>query len=237
MDHLNIRVLIKEPRGFIRILQVLFGGLAWSTTAGFVTISTLHIDCPESTPFTVEYKIDYPFDLRNTEVSSPFNCTDDTDVVTDTFPIDFSSTSMLYVLVCALSILYALGSAAYYCFFTAKYETDPLPPMVDLCLTLLFTILWICITCTWALNVSDLKHYTHPHYFKDSLTVCQDQTANCQPSNPGRWTSLTVSIICGFTCVVLWLGSTWFIFKETTLHKKDYQGSAQATHQQQHTGI
>lgn len=222
MDHINIRVLIKEPRGFIRILQVLLSILAWTATTGFSTTSTLHIYCPEATPFTVEYKIEYPFDLRATEISSPYNCTDDTNVVTDIFPIDFSCTSMLYVLVCVISLFYAIGAAAYYCIFTAKYETDPLAPMVDLCLTLLLTISWIIITCTWALNVSDLKHYTHPNYFKDFLTVCQDSDANCQPSNPGKWSSLTVSIVCGFTCVVLWLGSTWFIFKETTLHKKQY---------------
>jgi uncharacterized membrane protein len=219
MDQINLRALIKEPRGFVRLLQVLFSILAWSTTSGFSTTSTLHIDCPDATPFTVEYKIIYPFDLREVEVSVPYNCTDDTDVVQDSFPIDFSSTAMLYVLVSIISLLYAIGAAICYCFFTARYEANPLALMVDFFLTLLITILWTVITCTWALNVSDLKHYTHPHHFKDSLTVCQDSDANCQPSNPGKWSSLTVSIVCGFTCAVLWLGSTWFIFKETTSTK------------------
>lgn len=240
MNNFNIRVLVKEPRGFIRILEVLFGALAWSTTASFMTISTLHIDCPNTSPYTVEYRIEYPFDLTNTKVSSPANCTDDAFVIEDNFPIDFSSTSMLYVLICATSLLYALGSLVYYCLLTAKYETDPLAPMVDLCVTLLFTILWIIITCAWALNVSDLKHYTHPHYFKDALAVCRDTDANCQPSNPGKWSSLTVSIVCGFTCVLLWLGSTWYIFKETALHKKQYQTttsgqSSQPVQQQSHS--
>lgn len=213
-------MLLKEPRGFVRILQAIFSILAWSTTAGFSTISTLHIDCPDSAPFTVEYKIEYPFDLRNTEVAAPYNCTDDTDVVNDTFPIDFSCTAMLYVLVCFISLVYSVGAAVHYCLFSSKYENDPLAPMVDLCATMLIAVFWIGITCVWALNISDLKHYTHPHYFKDSLTVCQDAEANCQPSNPGKWSSLTVSIICGFTCVVMWIGSTWFVFKETSLHKK-----------------
>lgn len=241
MDQLNIRVLIKEPRGFIRLLQILFSILAWSTTANFLTISTLHIYCSDATPFTVEYKIEYPFDLKNTEVSAPFNCTDDTNVITDKFPIDFSTSSMLYVLVSFISLVYASGAAIYYCLFTAKYETDPLKPMVDLCLTLLISICWIAITLTWALNVSDLKHYTHPNNFKEYLSVCQDVEANCQPSNPGKWSSLTVSIVCGFTCIVLWLGSTWFTFKETTLHKKQaYQTGGQPEQQsyaQQQTGM
>lgn len=237
MDQINLRVLIKEPRGFVRILQALFSILAWSTTAGFSTTSTLHIDCPDATgvapEFKFEYKISYPFDLREVEVEVPYNCSDDTDVVQDSFPIDFSSTAMLYVLVCVLSLLYAIAAALCYCFLTARYESDPLAPMVDLCLTLLITILWIVITCAWALNVSDLKHYTHPHYFKDSLTVCQDPDANCQPSNPGKWSSLTVSIVCGFTCIVLWLGSTWFIFKETTLHRQKQAAAAAMQAQQQ----
>lgn len=228
MDKINLRVLIKEPRGFVRILQILFSILAWSTTAGFSTKSTLHIDCPDATPFTVDYKISYPFDLRQTEVNVPADCRDDTEVVQDTFPIDFSATSMLYVLVCIISLIYAICSLSCYCLLTSRYENDPLAPMVDLCLTLLITICWIVITLTWALNVSDLKHYTHPHYFKDSLSVCQDTEANCQPSNPGKWSSLTVSIVCGFACIVLWLGSTWFIFKETTLHKQKQQAAAAA---------
>lgn len=241
MDRINLRVLLKEPRGFIRLLQVLFSILAWSTTARFSTSSILHVDCPPgesidrqsllNSTFSVEFKIAYPFDLRNVEVQSPFNCSDvqDTSVVTvnDSFPIDFSATSMLYVAICALSLFYALASAVYYCVFTARYETNPLAPMVDLCITLLFTIAWVAITCTWALNVSDLKHFTHPNYFKEYLSICQDVEANCQITSPGKWTSLTVSISCGFTCIVLWLGSTWFIFKETSLHKKQtYQAPA-----------
>ena len=235
MDKLNVRVLIKEPRGFVRLLQVLFSIMAWSTTAGFSTKSTLQINCPDAATYTVEYKISYPFDLRQTEISVPYNCSDDTPVVRDSFPIDFSCTSMLFVLVCILSLLYAVCAAICYCFLTARYETDPLAPMFDLCSTLLFAFVWILISCTWALNVSDLKHYTHPNYFKDSLTVCQDSDANCQPSSPGKWSSLTVSLVCAFTCVVLWLGSSWFIFKETNLHKKQmYQQDQQ---QQQQTGI
>lgn len=229
----NLRVLIKEPKGFIRILQVLVGLLAWSTTAGFSTVTVLHIYCPDnSSPFNVDLEVKYPFDLRTTNVSAPQNCSDDTNVVDDKFPIDFSATSMLYVAVCVLSLIYASATAIYYCLFTAKYETDPLAPMVDLCITLLFTVAWIVITCTWLLNVTDLKHYTHPNYFQNWLSACLDEDTKCETSNPGKWTSLTVSVTCGLTCVLLWLGSTWYIFKETTLHKKPtYQ--APTTQQQQ----
>lgn len=235
MDRINFRVLIKEPRGFIRILQVFIGLLAWSTTAGFSTTSVLHIYCPDNTsPFNVDLEVKYPFDIRTTKVSAPQNCSDDTDVVDDTFPIDFSATSMLYVAVCVLSLIYALSSAIYYCFFTAKYETDPLVPMVDLCITLLFTVAWIAITLTWWLNVTDLKLYTHPNYFRNWLSACLNDDIKCETSSPGKWSSLTVSIVCGLACVLMWLGSTWYIFKETTLHKKQtYQASTTQNSQSQ----
>lgn len=218
--NVNIRVLVKEPRGFCRILQILFAALAWSTVANFSTISKLRIFCPDTSPFTAEYKIDYPFDLRKTEVQSPINCSDDARVVIDKFPIDFSTISMLYVLISAISLLYAFGALFYYSVLTAKYETDPLAPTVDLGITVSILILWIILTFIWALNVSDLKHYTHPHYFKERLSVCEEGVGNCQPIDPGKWSSLTVSIVCGFLCIVLWLGSSWFIFKETSFHKK-----------------
>lgn len=230
MDKVNLRVLLKEPRGFIRILQVLFSLMAWSTIAGFTTTSILEIYCPDSGKYTAEYKISYPFDLRSTEVNTPYNCsTDDTELATDTFPIDFSATSMLFVLVCVISFIYASCAAGYYCLLGHKYENDPLAPVLDLSLTFVITVAWFIITCTWALNVSDLKHYTHPTYFRQHLAVCStDSDANCQPANPGKWSSLVVSIVCGFTCSIMWLGSTWFIFKETSLHKKpQYQAGGQ----------
>lgn len=225
MDKLNINVL-KEPRGFIRILQVLFAIISWSTTATFSTTTLLQVDCPDGANFPIDYKISYPFDLTKVVVSAPFNCTDDTNLVDDIFPIDFSSTAMLYTLISALSLFYAIGCIVYYALFSIKYQNDPLVPMVDFCITFLFTILWTLIACTWLLNVTDLKHYTHPNYFKDFLNICSDPDSHCQPSSPGKWSSLTASIICGFTCVVLWLGSSWFVFKETTLHRKPEYVSA-----------
>lgn len=242
--NVNIRVLVKEPRGFTRILQILFSALAWSSIANFSTISILNVTCPPEEPTVpVEYKIEYPFDLRQTEVVAPNNCTDDTLVAVEKFPIDFSTISMLYVLLCAISLFYALGSLFYYSVLTAKYETDPLAPMIDLGITFSILILWILLTFLWALNVSDLKHYTHPNYYMEHLSICESEVAKCETELPGKWTALTVSIVCGFTCIVLWAGSTWFIFKETSLHKKQpYQttGQPQATtipaqqmHQQQ----
>lgn len=243
MDKFNLRVLIKEPRGFNRLLQVVFSALAWSTTANFKTTTTLKIDCPseklddksDQISHTVTIPVTYPFDLSNTGVAVLPNCTNDSNLVEEKFPIDFSSTSMLYVLICAISLFYAIGTLVYYCLYTAKYESDPLAPMVDLCLTLFMTILWIIITCIWALNVSDIKHYTHPRYFINQLSICTDDinAANCQTENPGKWSSLTVSIVCGFTCVVLWLSSTWYIFKETTLHKNKQPVYSQPQQQQQ----
>lgn len=228
MNNINVRVLLKEPRGFIRLLQILFAIFAWSTTHSFSTVAILHIYCPDEAPWTVEYRIKYPFDLRESEISYPSNCANDVNVVNEKFPIDFSATAMLYVLLCVISLLYAIASLVYYCVFTSKYETDPLAPMIDLGITLLLTFSWILITCTWALNVADLKHYAHPGYFEKFLDVCHEELAGCKTADPGKYSSLTVSIICGFTCIALWLGSNWFIFKETSLHKKQpYQNSAQ----------
>lgn len=241
MDTINIntRVLLKEPRGFIRLLQVLFAILAWSTTASFTTTSIMEIACPNEfgqrnqTFYPAPYKISYPFDLRNTSVDAPKDCTeDDTDMIGQKFPIDFSATAMLYVLISVVSLLYAIAAGVYYCMFTVKYETDPLVPMVDLCITLLLTILWVILTITWGLNVSDLKHYVHPMYISNHVSICQNANVSCHVKELGKWSSLSVSIGCGFMCIMLWLGSTWYTFKETTLHKKPtYQTTTQTVQQ------
>lgn len=203
---------------------MLFCIIVWSTTAGFSTITELQIDCPgDNNTYSVEYKVEYPFDAQENKVETPANCSDETYVNTQTFPLDFSCSAMLYVLVCALSMFYALGCAILYSIYSQKYCSNPLIPMVDLSITLLLALVWLVMTCMWALNVSDLKHYTHPSYIKKFVSICEDKVSNCVPAHPGKWSSLNISVVAGFTCVLLWAASLWFVFKETTLHKGQSQ--------------
>ncbi|KFM76611.1 Synaptophysin-like protein 1, partial [Stegodyphus mimosarum] len=66
---LNLRVLI-EPRGFIRIIQIVMSIFAFATTAGFETVVTLEIKC-KAFERTVQYKFGYPFKLGKTGFRGP----------------------------------------------------------------------------------------------------------------------------------------------------------------------
>lgn len=220
MDSINIEIITKEPRGFIRVLQVLFGIITWTLTASFSTTTSLSIDCDDGSNYKAEYKISYPFDLSQTQIDVPLNCTHQSTIVGDSFPVDFSTTAMLFVAISVVSLLYSIACIFYYSTQAFKYETDPLAPMIDLCLTFLLAVCWTLLTLTWFLNVSDLKYYTHPHYFKQFLAVCEDQkSAHCEASTIGKWSPLTASVVCGLTNIVLYIGSIWFVFKETRLHR------------------
>ncbi|RWS28830.1 synaptophysin-like protein [Leptotrombidium deliense] len=230
---LNTRV-IKEPRGFIRIIQFIFAILAFSTTAGFDTRTTLEISCREVKAGTVttvnhkiNYKVEYPFNFEDVPFTYPENCSEkDGKTKTDKFPMQFSSSAQFFVTVGVLCLLYSLGSCLFYVFMTRYYETNPLLPMIDLAATAILSIFWLAGAIAWAVGVSDVQHYTSPDHLKTSIQYCvklPKEEVECTNGYSGNWASLNVSLIVGFGNVFVWAASCWFVFKETTLHRKQMQ--------------
>ncbi|KAF8792134.1 Synaptophysin-like protein 2 like protein [Argiope bruennichi] len=128
---LNLRVLI-EPRGFIRIIQVVMSIFAFATTAGFETVATMEIRCKDYEK-EVQYKFGYPFKLGKTELRVPERCGNTSDIAfkTYTFPFDFSSNAEFFVASGVLTLMYTPGIIFIYVFMHHLYTTNPMTPVVD----------------------------------------------------------------------------------------------------------
>ena len=226
-------LVVKEPRGMIRLIQIIFAILAFATTTSFDTTSTLEVTCPQSTTTKgraeksestvsskIVYPIEYPFKFYDAEIFERYNCSRNIPMIQQKFPMDFSSSAQFFVATGVLAFLYAGAAFGLYLTKSTQYATNPLLPVIDLAATGLLALFWVAGSCAWALGVSDLKFYTHPRYLSEHIYVCNDRTAVCSTIDPGHWAPLNISLLCGFTNAFLWCMSCWFVFKETTFHQK-----------------
>lgn len=224
---LNLNVL-KEPRGMIRLIQVLFAIFAFASTTTFDTESILQITCPGPKPdskelykSTIKYPIEYPFKFGDKVISERYNCSKNIPIIQQKFPMDFSSSAHFFVFTGVLATIFSVAALGFYLTKNDKYITNPLVPVVDLGVTGLLTLFWIAGSCAWFMGVSDLKHYTKPKYLKDHIYICKDLSADCSTVDLGNWATLNISLLFGFANAFLWAMSCWFVFKETSFHQKN----------------
>ncbi|XP_035233412.1 synaptophysin-like protein 1 [Stegodyphus dumicola] len=128
---LNLRVLI-EPRGFIRIIQIVMSIFAFATTAGFETFVTLEIKC-KAFERTVQYKFGYPFKLGKTGFRGPESCANISDISYKmyTFPYDFSSNAEFFVASGVLTLMYTAGILFIYVIMHRLYSTNQMTPVIN----------------------------------------------------------------------------------------------------------
>lgn len=108
--------VVKEPKGFIRIVQFFLALFALYSTSSFATHTAFTVNCPEQEPVTIKYPVSYPFDFQNTEILVNRTCERAEDAISYKFPMDFSSSPQFYVTTSVLSLLYSAGALAGYSF-------------------------------------------------------------------------------------------------------------------------
>lgn len=215
---LNLRVLI-EPRGFIRVIQLLMSIFAFATTSGFDATSSFDIAC-QSWKKTIHYKFEYPFKMSSTFLRVPVQCevsVENISIETKSFPFDFSGNAEFFVATGVLSFLYSVFICVLYVFAHGLYSTNPVTPIIDLGATGVLAIFWLAGSSAWSQGVSDLKYYTNPSNFFEYLDICKNPTV-CKTVSSGNFASLNVSLIFGFANFLLWTSSMWFVYKETYFH-------------------
>lgn len=216
---LNLRVLI-EPRGFIRIIQLVMTIFAFATTAGFETVATIGIKCIEYEK-DIQYKFGYPFKMGKSELRVPEKCGNISEInfKAYTFPFDFSSNAEFFVATGVLTLMFTIGVIFLYVFMHRLYTTNPMAAVVDLMATGVLSIFWFAGSCAWAQGVTDIKYYTNPTNLFNDIDICAEPKI-CHTVSPGNFASLNVSLIFGFANCMLWISSLWFVYKETSFHQQ-----------------
>lgn len=213
---------IKEPIGFIKILQFFLAILCFAIACNGSSSTAISIPCNSTNSFsTVEYDYSYPYDLTNTKFKITVNCnpgpnqlpllstitTDSTNIV---------SSSQFFVFTGVVTFLYSLAFLIIYVFFKHKYDNIIYIPLIDFASTCLLALFWFCGSIAWAKAISDIQSYTNPDSL--STTVCPI-SKGCKSSLYPSYGSIVISCILGFANLVLWVGNIWFVLKETSWYK------------------
>lgn len=201
---------IKEPLGFIRVLEWVFTIFAFATAGGYSGSTHFTVKCP-GTAMAVQPKFWYPFRLADSSYSMP-TC-NGTDVETTYLQGDFRSSAEFFVSVGVFAFLYCTVTLVLYLGYQHVYRQTSRGPLADLVVTGVFAFLWLVSSSAWGKGLTDIKFATNPDHLMGSLEV--DHTVEAYASM-GR---LNASVIFGFLNLILWAGNCWFIYKETHFHK------------------
>ncbi|CAF92177.1 unnamed protein product [Tetraodon nigroviridis] len=208
---------LKEPLGFIRVLEWIFTIFAFATTGGYVGTSQFFTDCKPS-PIPVEVHFSYPFRLQTSAFKIPL-C-NGTQVNSTFLQGDYSSSAEFFVCVGVFGFLYCTATLVLYLGYQSVYRQNTRGPIIDLVITGAFAVLWLVSSSAWGKGLTDVKSATSPDYL---VQLCEPQCKQGEFPSMGR---LNASVIFRFLNLILWAGNCWFIYKETPFHKDPNQQAA-----------
>ncbi|XP_069759427.1 synaptophysin-like protein 1 [Narcine bancroftii] len=211
---------LKEPIGFIKLLEWIFAIFGFATSCGFTGKTTLNVKCKNDSTFNeFASTFQYPFRL-NFIVLLPKNTCNSSQT---TYLVgDFSPSAEFFVAVGVLAFLYCMAALVVYVGYLHVYRDGKRGPIIDLIVTVIFAFLWLVSSSAWGKGLTDLKYSTNPDVIKDSLSFCKNEV-ECSSGGVSSMGSLNVSVMFGFLNLILWCGNAWFVYKETSWHAEPEQ--------------
>ncbi|MCI4380831.1 hypothetical protein PGIGA_G00244440 [Pangasianodon gigas] len=227
---LDIRPL-KEPLGFIRVLEWVFAIFAFASTGNYSGTTSFNIQC-QGTGFihVINVSFEYPFRLNKNGFDVPTCEVNKTAESKKYYLIgDHSSSAEFFVAVGVLAFLYCTSILVVYVGYQHVYRESNRGPVIDLLITGIFTFLWLVASSAWGKGLTDVKLATSPTALVSLPNVCKIPPNKCTPGALPTFGPLNSSVISGFLNLILWAGNCWFIFKETHFHT---QAAPSATQQE-----
>jgi len=230
---------LKQPRGFMRLLQCFFAMLAFSCCAGFGSSLSFKITCTDagdnSSTITETVKADYsyPFALDKIDPHTLDICGIGESKVY--FPGDFGSDAKFFVFIGVICWLHAILSLLVYTFMADVYEEEQKNyPIYDLVISGFFAFFWLACSSAWGHGLSGLKSSGDPDNWifqsgDNALApICAKNSAgsfidtnvqSCETLFAGNFAGGNISVVLGFLNLFLWSANIWFLYKETKWFK------------------
>ncbi|GCB69435.1 synaptophysin-like protein 1 [Scyliorhinus torazame] len=206
---------LKEPIGFIKILEWIFAIFGFATCGGFSGKTALSVKCKNTNDtLLLNATFQYPFRLNQILIVTKETCnqTVETHLVGD-----FSSSAEFFVAIAVLAFLYCMAALVLYVGYLHIYRDGNRGPMIDFVVTAIFAFLWLVSSSAWGKGLTDLKYSTNPETIIKNANVCKG-FAECSSAGVSGMGSLNVSVVFGFLNMILWCGNAWFVYKETSWH-------------------
>ncbi|OWF41540.1 synaptophysin-like protein 1 [Mizuhopecten yessoensis] len=212
---------LKEPRGFIKILQWILSIFAFATTTSVNTQLSFYAQCPANlTMVRQATAVSYPFRIEDQTYQMPLcqNKTKPIDVTFAPYVGGSASSAEFYVFVGVIVFLYCMAALILYIFFDEQYRKNNLYSIGDFVVSCVLTALWLISSAAWAQGLVNLKYDTDLGD-SDLYRRIPDCVYGCVQDGMPNYASLNVSIIFGFLNMVVWGGNLWFLYKETPWFK------------------
>nr|XP_023696866.1 synaptophysin-like protein 1 [Paramormyrops kingsleyae] len=208
---------LKEPLGFIRVLEWVFSIFAFATAGGYSGTTQVKVTCTGSDAVSINADFHYPFRLLGQSFKIP-TCSNDTKLDINLIG-DLSSSAEFFVCIGVFGFLYCTIALVLYLCYQHVYRDGTRGPMIDLIVTGAFSFLWLVSSSAWGKALTDIKWFTNPQTVADTITALKDFKGTCSPGQGPAMGRLNASVIFGFLNLILWGGNCWFIYKETPFHK------------------
>ncbi|KAI6207074.1 Cytochrome b-c1 complex subunit Rieske, mitochondrial [Aphelenchoides besseyi] len=210
IENLNVDQL-KLPLGFIKIPQLLFAAIAFSARSGWEF--AIKWKCQSGNPMSETFD---GFSITDRIAK----CDNSMDRLLD---VDHTSASRFFGLVALVSIVFVIVMLFVY---LCKWGYDRVPKL-DLIITLAIAAAWFLATWIWWGATNSLEDATDPDHVRDKfkkLGFCDNQKGDCDFYSYAAYAPLTVSIIAGFACLILFGTNVWFVYKETSWFRERQAG-------------
>ncbi|XP_074050046.1 synaptophysin-like protein 1 [Macrotis lagotis] len=210
---------LKEPLGFIKVLQWVASIFSFATCGGFKGKTSFLVSCHGlDKNQTVEAHFAYPFRLNQISLSTQDNKQLCNETWSSFYLIgDFSSSAQFYVTFAVLVFLYCIAALILYIGYMNLYRDSRKIPFIDFLITIITAFLWLVATSAWAKALTDIKMTTGENLI-GQIQTCNNKVTHCYFDSVTSMGSLNVSVIFGFLNLILWGGNAWFVYKETSLH-------------------
>ncbi|XP_018025298.1 synaptophysin [Hyalella azteca] len=216
--------VVKEPRGFMKILQFLFTICAFATTTSYAASFSFVVKCSGLTDSMITGVVQYDFRLDHLHMRQKVCGVEQNILVSG----DASSDAQFFVAVGVLAWLYVIAALILYTIFSPMYAANPLLPVIDCGMHALFAVLYLASSSAWANSLSMLKHATSfDTLVMENPHLCPED--KCFSHSSPAYGKLDVSIILGFLNLFLFASNIWFLYKETSF----FQAMKQQQQQQQ----
>lgn len=235
---MDTRVL-KEPRGFIRVIQFFLGIITALIHTHFSTYYEYFVVCHSHDNFTVRHDINYPFRLDHdtpVNVSCDYSGYRETKVFSQYPPGDLKSSAVFFAFTGYSTAILAAAFLVVYVFFSQKYlDEQRMFPKIDCAVSFVFgVVFWLAASASWANGVITLKSICDPGQtswlYTADYSICnkvrmRGHTSgtgafDCIVTYAGRFGGANAAVILGFLNLFVWCAGLWFIYKETAWFEK-----------------
>jgi len=229
MNLANARTdVLKEPRGFIKIIQFLFSILAFACLVDWRGTLSFNYDCgttngTASRKGSVAVTFKYPFAMDEIQQAVPL-CDKNKDRIPPgkvDFELNAVQPSQFFVFIGVVAFFASIGIAVGYVLYEDVYLSSPRYAWGDIFVHGALSFLWFVSSCAFAAHISKIKKYSSFTWVVSegtSFVECYQKeysvTCTLKGNNP-TYANIDIAALCGFVNVFLWGANIWFLYKET----------------------